>query len=70
MKKSSLFCLSILTSSLFPGACFLFGMVIIGCKLGCFRSTICTMMIPLSTFLLIPLSLAPLLGLLSSSLPW
>jgi len=49
---------------------FLSRMVIIGCRLGYVILTICTMMSLLGKFLLIPLSLIPLVGLLSSSLPW
>jgi hypothetical protein len=48
---------------------FLCGMKIIGCKLGFLTLTVCMMMNLPGTFLLIPLSLTPLMGLLSSSLP-
>jgi hypothetical protein len=48
---------------------FLSGMGITCCKLGYFTSTVRTMMSLPNTSLLIPLSLIPLMGLLSSSLP-
>ncbi len=64
----SLYCLSILTSSLFPNTFFCMGMGITSCKLGCLTLTIFMMMSPLGTSLLIPLSLIPFMGLLNSSL--
>ncbi len=69
MKDMSFSCLIILTLSLFPSSCFLCGMGIIGCRLGCFTLIVCMMMSPLGTSLLIPLSLIPFMGLFSSSLP-
>ncbi len=49
MRDLSLSYLPILTSSCSPGACFLFGMEIIGCRLGCLTSTIYRMMSPHGT---------------------
>jgi hypothetical protein len=48
---------------------FLCGMGTTSCRLGYLTLTVCTMMSPHDTFLLIPLSLTPLMGLLNSSLP-
>jgi hypothetical protein len=70
MRYLNLSCLSILTSIIFLGVCFLCGMGITSCRLGCFTLPICTMMNPFGTSLLIPLSLTPLMSLSSSSLPW
>ncbi len=71
MRNLSLSCLLILISSFFLGVCFLCGMGITSCRLGCFTLTICMMMSPSGTSLLIPLSLwTPLMGLLNFSLPW
>ncbi len=70
MRILSLYCLLILTSSLFLGTCFLSRMEIINYKLGCHTLTVYTMMDLPGTSLLIPLSLTPLMGLLNSSLPW
>jgi hypothetical protein len=70
MKDLSFSCLLILTLSLFPNACFLCGMGIIGCRLGCFTLIVYMMMNPFGTSLLIPLSLTPFMHLFSSSLPW
>jgi hypothetical protein len=58
-----------LASSLSIGAFFLSKMVVIGHRLSCFILIVYTMMSPPRLFLLIPLSLIPLMGLLSSSLP-
>ncbi len=63
-------CLLILTWSLSLGACFLCGMGIIGCKLGCLTLIIYMMMGLFGTSLLIKLSLTPFMGLLNFSLPW
>jgi len=49
---------------------FLFRMKITSWRLGCLTLTICTMMNPLNTSLLIPLSSTLLMGFLSFSLPW
>ncbi len=70
MKDLILSCLPILTSNLFPCACFLCGMGIPSCKLGCLTLTVYMMMSLSCTSLLIPLSLTPFMDLLSSSLPW
>ncbi len=70
MKDFRLSCLPILTSSLSPGACFLSRMVITSHKFGYLILTICIMMSPPSTSLWIPLSLIPLMDLLSSSSLW
>ncbi len=55
MKDLSLSCLPILTSSPSPSTCFLCGMGITSCMLGCLTLIISTMMSLLGTFHLIPL---------------
>ncbi len=70
MRNLSFSCLSILTLIPFPSACFFVWDENIGCRLGCFTLTVCTMMNPPNTSLLISFSLTLLMGLLTSSLPW
>ncbi len=57
----------VLTSSLFLDACFLCGVGITSCRLGYPTLFIYMMRSPHGTYLLIPLSLTPLMGLLKSS---
>ncbi len=70
MKDLKFFCLPILTSTLSPSPCFLSRMVITSCKFRCLILNVYIMMSLPSTFLWIPFSLIPFMGLLSSSLPW
>jgi hypothetical protein len=69
MKDLSLFCFPILTSNLSPSAYFLSRMGITR-KLVYLTLIVCTMTSLHGTSMLIPLSLIPLMGLLSFSLPW